>query len=175
MQERRTVATLTDQLQPETAQPRVPAGASRRLATASAVAVAVVVADQLTKWWAVDRLSHGSIHVIGTLDFELERNTGSAFSLFQGDTAVLAVVAVVLIAGLVVLVRYSPSQGRAAVLGLILGGAIGNLADRFFRGDHGAVVDFVALHVWPTFNLADACIVVGCLLLAVSFLRAGAR
>jgi signal peptidase II len=82
---------------------------------------------------------------------------------------------VALIAGLVVLVRHSASLGRAAVLGLIIGGAIGNLADRFFRGDHGAVVDFVALHWWPTFNLADASIVVGCLLLAVSFLRAGAR
>ncbi len=46
--------------------------------------------------------------------------------------------------------------GRAAILGLILGGALGNLADRFFRDDHGAVVDFVALHFWPTFNVADA-------------------
>jgi len=175
LQERRTVATLTDQLEPETAQPKVPAGAGRRLATASAVAVAVVAADQLTKWWAVDRLSHGPVHVIGTLDFQLERNTGSAFSLFQGDAAVLAILAVVLIAGLAVLVRLSASLGRAALLGLVIGGAIGNLADRFFRGDHGAVVDFVALHWWPTFNLADASIVVGCLLLAISFLRAGAR
>jgi signal peptidase II len=53
-----------------------------------------------------------------------------------------------------------------------LGGALGNLCDRFFRDDHGAVVDFVALHFWPTFNVADACIVVGCVLLAISLLRA---
>ena len=42
------------------------------------------------------------------------------------------------------------------MLGLIIGGALGNLSDRLFRGDHGAVVDFVALHFWPTFNVADA-------------------
>jgi signal peptidase II len=173
VQERGTVATLTGQLEPETAQRGVLDGARHRLAVAAAVAAVVVVADQLTKWWAVDRLSHGSVHVIGTFDLELERNTGSAFSLFLGDTAILAVVAVALVTGLVVLVVRSPSVGRAAVLGLIIGGALGNLSDRFFRGDHGAVVDFVALHIWPTFNLADSCIVVGCVLLAVSFLRVG--
>ena len=137
------------------------------------MAAAVVVVDQLTKWWAVHRLARGPIHVVGTLDLELTRNTGSAFSLFQGDAAVLVVVALVLLAGLVVLVRRSPSTGRAAVLGLIIGGALGNLCDRLFQADHGAVVDFVALHVWPTFNVADSCIVVGCVLLAVSFLRGG--
>ncbi len=137
------------------------------------MAAVVVVVDQLTKWWAVDRLARGPVHVVGTLDLELTRNTGSAFSLFQGDAAVLAVVALALLGGLVLLVRRSPSIGRAAVLGLIIGGALGNLADRLFRGDHGAVVDFIALHVWPTFNVADSCIVVGCVLLAVSVLRGG--
>ncbi len=68
----------------------------------------------------------------------------------------LVPVAVVLVAVLVVMAWRAPSTGRAAILGLILGGALGNLADRFFRDDHGAVVDFVALHFWPTFNVADA-------------------
>ena len=68
------------------------------------------------------------------------------------------------------LVWRAPTRGRAAVLGLILGGALGNLADRFFRGTHGAVVDFVAVHFFPTFNVADACITVGCILLAASLL-----
>ncbi len=153
--------------------PGSPAGA-RRLAVAVAVVVAVVVADQLTKWWAVTRLSHGSIHVIGTLDLELTRNTGASFSLFQGKAFVLVPVALVLVAVLLVMAWRAPSAGRAAILGLILGGALGNLADRFFRNDHGAVVDFVALHFWPTFNVADASIVVGCVLLLVSLVW-GAR
>jgi signal peptidase II len=67
--------------------------------------------------------------------------------------------------------RRASSAGQAAALGLILGGALGNLSDRLFRGDHGAVVDFVALHFWPTFNVADASIVVGCALLLVSLVR----
>jgi signal peptidase II len=140
---------------------------------AGGVAAAVVVVDQLTKWWAVDRLSSGPVHVGWTLDLELSRNTGSAFSLFQGATPVLVVVALLLLAALVVLVGRSPSTARAAVLGLVIGGALGNLCDRLFRDDHGAVVDFVALHWWPTFNVADSCIVVGCVLLAASFLRSG--
>ncbi len=145
----------------------------RHLAVAAAVVVVVVVADQLTKWWAVTRLSRGEIHVAGTLDLELTRNSGSAFSLFQGETAAVAAVAAVLVVALTVLVWYSRSDGRAAILGLILGGALGNLSDRLFRSDHGAVVDFVALHFWPTFNVADACIVVGCVLLVISLFRGG--
>lgn len=143
----------------------------RRLAVAVAVMVAVVAADQLTKWWAVSRLAPGPIHVIGTLDLELSRNTGASFSLFQGKAFVLVPVAVVLVAVLTVMAWRAPTPGRAAILGLVLGGALGNLVDRFFRGDHGAVVDFVALHFWPTFNVADACIVVGCILLLVSLVR----
>jgi signal peptidase II len=140
---------------------------------AAGVAAVVVVVDQLTKWWAVDRLARGPIHVGWTLDLELTRNTGSAFSLLQGDAVVLVAVAVILVGGLLLLVRRWPSTGRAAVLGLIIGGALGNLSDRLFRDDHGAVVDFVALHWWPTFNVADASIVVGCVLLALSLLRTG--
>jgi signal peptidase II len=87
----------------------------------------------------------------------------------------LAVVAVVLIGALAALVWRAPTLGRAAIIGLILGGALGNLGDRLFRDDHGAVVDFVDLHFWPTFNVADACITVGCLLLVVSLLRAPGR
>jgi signal peptidase II len=144
---------------------------ARRLIVAVVVMGAVLVADQLTKWWAVTHLANGPVHLIGTLDFELSRNTGSAFSLFQGQAFPLIVVAVLLVAGLMAMVWRSSSTGRAATLGLILGGALGNLCDRLFRGDHGAVVDFVALHFWPTFNVADASIVVGCALLLVSLVR----
>lgn len=139
---------------------------------AAAVAGGVVLVDQLTKWWALNRLSSGPIHVIGTLDFELARNTGASFSLFQGKAFILVPVAVVLVVVLGMVAWKAPTAGRAAILGLILGGALGNLCDRFFRGDHGAVVDFIALHFWPTFNVADSCIVIGCVLLVISLLWA---
>lgn len=142
-----------------------------RLMVTLSVAAVVVLVDQLTKWWAVDRLARGPIHLIGTLDLELTRNRGSAFSLFQGDAMVLIVIAVVLVGALLTAAYHSPSRSRAAVLGLIIGGAVGNLSDRLFRGHHGAVIDFIALHFWPTFNVADACIVVGSLALAFSLIR----
>ena len=170
MQERWTVTALTDE--PAVTERREGSDrGSRRLAVALVVMVAVVAADQLTKWWALSRLSAGPIHLIGTLDLELSRNTGASFSLFQGKAFVLVPVAAVLVAVLAVLAWRAPTAGRAAILGLILGGALGNLADRFFRGDHGAVVDFVALHFWPTFNVADASIVVGCVLLLITLVR----
>ncbi len=168
MQERRTLTTLTrdDSVDRGVSRHR---GGTVRLLVAGGVVAAVVLVDQLSKWWALRRLTGGSIHVIGTLDLELARNSGSSFDLLQGSTAFLVAVVVVASVVLAVLVWRSRTLGRAAVYGLILGGALGNLVDRLFRG--GAVVDFVALHFWPTFNVADACIVVGCGLLVVSLLR----
>ena len=68
-------------------------------------------------------------------------------------------------------VRRVQSTPIAVALGLVVGGALGNLADRVFRSHHGAVVDFIALHFWPTFNVADSCIVVGGILAAVLLWR----
>jgi signal peptidase II len=68
------------------------------------------------------------------------------------------------VVALVAVLRGVQRWPMALALGLVLGGALGNLTDRVVRGHHGAVVDFVALHFWPTFNVADSCIVVGVLL-----------
>ncbi|HXW33528.1 MAG TPA: signal peptidase II, partial [Acidimicrobiales bacterium] len=76
-------------------------------------------------------------------------------------------------AALVVAARHARSNLVAISLGLVIGGALGNLADRVLRGYHGGVVDFVDLHFWPTFNVADACISVGAVLLAGSILISG--
>ena len=151
-----------------------PTGAAK-LAVAVGVVAAVVLADQLSKRWAVDRLVSGPVHVIWRLDFVLSTNTGSAFSLFQGATGVLMVVAIALVAVLLVLVWRAPTLLRAAILGLILGGALGNLADRLFRDLHGGVVDFVDFHFFPSFNVADSCITIGCNLLLFSLLFDGAK
>ena len=146
-------------------------GVKRRLAVAAIVAACVVTVDQLTKSWAVSRLSHGDIHVIWKLDLVLQYNTGGAFSLAQGWAPVIGGVAVVIVAILLVSVRHARSNAVAAALGLVIGGALGNLSDRVFRSHHGAVVDFIALHFWPTFNVADSCVVVGGLLLVVFMWR----
>jgi len=146
--------------------------ALRRLAVACTVAAAVVAADQVTKTWAVHRLVHGSIHVVWKLDFVLAYNSGSSFSLAQGWAPVLAGVAVVAVVALLAFVRRVHSDLLAVATGLVVGGALGNLSDRVFRSHHGAVVDFVALHFWPTFNVADSAIVVGAALAAILLWRA---
>lgn len=140
----------------------------RRTAVLVAVAAAVVVADQLAKAWALSALADGPIRIVGGLRFALTRNTAGAFGLGGAAVPFLAVVAL----GLVVFMASSGATARQPVLalavGLVLGGALGNLADRLFRGGgllRGAVVDFVDLRVWPVFNLADAAITCGCLLL----------
>ena len=83
----------------------------------------------------------------------------------------LAGVAVVVVVVLLAVVRRLHSTGLAAALGMVVGGALGNLTDRVLRPHHGAVVDFVALHFWPTFNVADASIVVGGIVAAWLLLR----
>ncbi len=142
----------------------------RRLLVTAAVAAAVVAADQITKSVVVADL-HRPVHVVGPFGLALGYNSGSAFSLFTRAPAVIAIVAIVLVVVLVVLAWRAPSMPVAVAVGLVLGGALGNLADRAFRG-HGNVVDFVTLTHWPTFNVADACITVGVVLLVVFYWRA---
>lgn len=141
-------------------------GSLRPSAITVAVAAVVVVADQLATSWAVHRLSRGPLHIIGPLTLQLQVNTGSAFGLAQGWAPVIGALAVVVVVVLIVVSRRAGSDGMAAALGLVVGGAVGNLVDRVFRHYHGGVVDFIALHFWPTFNVADACITVGIVLVA---------
>jgi signal peptidase II len=104
------------------------------------------------------------------------RNAGAAFSTGRGLGPLLGVLAVIVV---VVLVRYGRMVGTgptAVGLGLVLGGAVGNLIDRAFRDGSGGflgghVVDFVDLQWWPVWNIADAAIVCGAILLAFTFAR----
>lgn len=168
MQERRAAPPLSDG-------ERHRHGALRRLSVAGAVAAAVVAADQITKSWAVDRLAHGRIHVAWKLDLELAFNSGSAFGLARGWAPVLAGFAVIAVMLLVAYVRRVHSDLLAAAVGLVVGGAVGNLADRILGSHHGGVVDFIAPHFWPTFNLADASIVVGAASAALLVWRSGPK
>jgi signal peptidase II len=128
----------------------------------------VVFADQVTKTWAVDHVSDRAIHVIWTLRLAVTYNSGAAFSIGQGITPVFVAVAVGMVVALVVIARRDETIGARVALGLVLGGALGNLTDRVVRHHHGAVVDFIDFRWWPVFNVADASIVVGAILLALS-------
>jgi len=134
------------------------------------VAAAAVTVDQLTKWWALHTLQTRTIDVVWTLRLDLTRNTGAAFSRFGGQGPLIALLALGVVGVLLWQGRTVSSKTGAVALGLILGGALGNLVDRAFRGGgflHGAVVDFIDPQWWPVFNVADSCVVVGAILLVI--------
>jgi signal peptidase II len=143
----------------------VPAGRRRRLLTVLAtLTVGVLVVDQATKAWALSALQPGErTALVGDLlGLSLIRNPGAALSLATGMTWVLTVIAVVVVVVVVRASRRIGSRGWAVALGLLLGGAIGNLVDRFFREPgpaRGHVVDFIAYGRLFIGNVADIAIV----------------
>ena len=162
MQKRWTVSALRTPI------PRV---ASRRAGIVLIVAATVVCVDQVTKTLAVDHLAGGPVHVIGPFSFALAYNSGIAFSLFAGVGLPIVLLALSLVGLVIWFARGTPSRTGSVAIGLVAGGAVGNLSDRLFRNDGGAVIDFIHTGFWPTFNVADASVVCGCALLAIFFLR----
>ena len=138
-----------------------------------AIAVAIIVIDQITKHWALNALDNGRmIDIIGSLRFNLAFNRGMAFAKGQGIGPLIAVVGIIVVAYLLIGLRRNTGPG-AVFVGLVAGGAAGNIVDRLFRGDRwlrGAVVDFIDLQWWPIFNIADAAIVIGAGALVVTSL-----
>ncbi|MGZ8629665.1 MAG: signal peptidase II [Actinomycetota bacterium] len=134
-----------------------------------AAATIVYLADRITKLWAEAQLPNDPIEVIpGVLTFRFATNPGGAFSLGQ-DLPWFFVLATLTVSVLIVATAFRHTSVLTSVaLGLVLGGALGNLTDRITRGTgfSGHVVDFIDLQVWPVFNLADSAIVVGAVLLA---------
>lgn len=137
----------------------------------AAVAFAVIVVDQATKVWAVAVLADGPIELIGSLRLNLVRNYASAFSIGGGAGwgPLVSVVAVGVVGALLWMVRSGTSKLGAVSIGLVAGGAAGNLIDRAVRSDRGfmggGVIDFVDVGWWPVFNVADTAIVVGVVVL----------
>lgn len=140
------------------------------------VAVLVVVFDQLTKWWALEALADGPTDIVGSLQLRLVRNEASAFSIGGGSAwgPFVTLAALLIIAGLLWFLRSASGRLAAVAAGLVIGGAVGNLIDRAARSERGfmggGVVDFVDLGWWPVFNVADAAVVVGVILLLVTTL-----
>lgn len=138
------------------------------------VAAIVVTLDQLTKHWAVNALSDGrDRHVVWSLQWNLAYNTGMAFSRGRGLGPVIALLALLVVIVLVVSTAKVESRLARVAAGLLIGGALGNLCDRVFRGDgwlQGAVIDFIDVQWWPIFNVADMGVSIGAVLFAVSSL-----
>ena len=126
----------------------------------------MVVADRVTTSLALNHI-HDTRHVWGPFGLSLTFNSGFAFSLFSGRAVA---VTVLLCAGAVVL-AWAVARVRTVPLaigaGLVLGGAVGNLSERIVGTHGGQVPDFVTLDYWPTFNLADACVTVGIVIVIV--------
>jgi signal peptidase II len=137
----------------------------RRLVRPAAF-VALLAADRATKLWAMrDLRLNGSVPVLSFFELSYVENTGAAFGLGHGANGFFIAVSAVLIAALVRLLRRWPKDDLWLQGGglLVLAGALGNLYDRLF---YRYVVDFLYLHHWPVFNVADSCITVGACLLA---------
>ena len=157
--------------QPQQDKSGVPAGLAvgtprRRIGILLAVAVAVLGLDIVSKAVVVATLSpHKVIRLIdGFLKLRVDRNPGAAFSFAPGLTIVFSLIAITVVVVILRSSRRIRSLPWAVTLGLLLGGATGNLIDRIFRSPgvfRGWVVDWIQVPHWPVFNLADSAIVCG--------------
>jgi len=128
----------------------------------------VFILDRITKIIAVRTMSYGqSINVLPNIfHITLVSNNGTAFGLMKGQNVILAVVAAVAVVLIVIYAVTHKGLGFAVslALGLILGGALGNLLDRI---KFGYVIDFFDFRIWPVFNIADSAITVGMIILVI--------
>ncbi|MFJ6567063.1 signal peptidase II [Streptomyces sp. NPDC091292] len=148
----------------------------RRIAVLFAVAVLAYALDLGSKMLVVAKLEHHApIDVIGDwLRFEAIRNAGAAFGIGEAFTVIFTAIAATVIIVIARLARKLYSTPWAVALGLLLGGALGNLTDRIFRAPgvfEGAVVDFIAPKHFAVFNLADSAIVCGGILIVILSFR----
>lgn len=135
----------------------------RHLSVLGVCAVFAYGLDQLTKQWALNTLERGtSRELVGSLlQLHLTFNPGAAFSFATNATWLLSIIAAVVVIAVLVSARKLRNVPWAMALGLLVGGALGNLSDRLFRapgGGNGHVVDFLELPNWPIFNVADMAI-----------------
>lgn len=150
----------------------------RRLGLFLLVGVLAYAVDVITKIIAVAKLEGPPVKTVNVipnvLDLTLVRNSGAAFGIATGYTAVLTVIALGVCVVVIRVARTLRDPVWAVALGLLLGGALGNLTDRLVRAPgplQGHVVDFLQLPHWPVFNLADCCVCVAAALIALQSFR----
>lgn len=169
-------------MQTEAGTPLSPSTRPSRVTRRGSIGVLVLVAvigyalDQSTKAWAVSALTPGEPkELVGSLlRLRLTFNPGAAFSIATNATWVLTIIATAVIAFTIFSARKLRSRTWALGLGLLIGGALGNLTDRFLREPSfakGHVVDFLELPHWPIFNVADICVVSAACLIALLSIR----
>ena len=156
------------------AQPTARRATSRALVVLGVTAVLAVVLDQVVKELSTKHLVEGEpVEILGGLvHLSLLRNSGAAFSLGSGYTWVFPLVTLAVVIWIAVMARRLRSVPWALALGLVLGGALGNLGDRLFRAPgvfHGHVVDMISVfgpygEYFAVFNIADSCLSVGVVL-----------
>ncbi len=143
----------------------------RRYSITLGIALAVVVADLVTKRYASIHFADSPVEVIpGFLTFTFTENPGAAFSLFQNAGPFMGVAAIVVSVFVLWLIRTERPLLEVAALGLVLGGANGNLMDRVFRGEgflDGKVIDWISMWWIPTFNISDASVTIAVGLLLI--------
>jgi signal peptidase II len=153
--------------------------ATRNAALVFAVAAGAYLLDRLTKWLVVDRLAgRPPVEVIpGVLQLNYTQISGGAFGLGGSASWLFAGATIAVSVAIVILAFRVRRLGVAIGMGLVLGGGLGNLTDRIARGSglSGRVIDFIDLRVWPVFNLADAAIVVGAVLIVLTSARRSDR
>jgi signal peptidase II len=157
----RKAAGLTDIRVGSSTNGLAPVSVAERSLAAVSVAVAAVLADQLTKHVVTRTLRlDESVHIAGPLSIHHVQNSGIAFGLFASATAIVTLVTGVAVVWMIVFFARSGSRHPVlpAALGLLIGGSLSNLVDRI-RLHH--VTDFIDLRYWPAFNLADSFIVIG--------------
>ena len=166
------IGSTTDGLTPVSVAERSLAAGPWQWAGLAAVAIAAIVADQVTKHVVTSTLSiDESVHVIGPLSIHHVQNTGIAFGFFAGATSIVTIVTAIAVAWMLVFFARSGARHPVlpAALGLLAGGSISNLADRVRLGH---VTDFIDFSYWPAFNLADSFIVVGVVILLAALVAA---
>lgn len=162
---------------PDAAEPAAPRPSRRRAVVLLAlIAAAAYAADQLTKLWVTSTMVEGErIPVLPPLlQWYYIRNSGAAFSIGENVTWVFTIVMTVVSVAILVYARRLRSAVWGAALGLVLGGALGNLTDRLFREPSfgmGHVVDFISLPNFAIFNVADSAVVCGVVLVSLLTLR----
>lgn len=131
------------------------------------LAATVILLDQFTKILVLEKIGNGTLTVInGIFNLTLVHNTGSAFGMFRDEKFLFLIITPLIV---LAVITYSMLQKNKSSLlmictSLIAGGAIGNYIDRLRLG---YVVDFLDFKVWPVFNVADSCIVIGSILMLV--------
>lgn len=148
-----------------------PVSRPRIIGLVFAIASSVVFVDQLTKSLVVERIGDRIVPVVWTLQLNVSFNSGAAFGQGRGLTGLITVVAVPLVIGIAWWACRATRPAIAVALAFVVGGAAGNLADRLFRGNGGAVIDFLDLQWWPVFNVADIGLSIGSVLLIVASFR----